>query len=101
MDTQKAWDTFIAKLNHPTKEEIDQKYLRMDVEFPNLPDLDSVEHLPHLISEAERFCHSHKPLIRNIANKLIASLFYLQMNEVKSMSSSDHSHHRCTEYFVD
>jgi patatin-like phospholipase/acyl hydrolase len=83
IDSQRAWKEFIAKVSEGNA----QKYVRIDVEFPKLPNIDSFKLIDDLVEGARSYCATQGSVIRDTANKLIASLFYLTLYGIEERAA--------------
>ncbi|KAF8241567.1 hypothetical protein K440DRAFT_569550 [Wilcoxina mikolae CBS 423.85] len=85
MDCQKAWDDFTSKRPYTTDAEGRQRYHRLNMKYSrHIPNLQDVGDFPYLKEEADRFCSENDVTLREIADKLVASLFYLQLVKVST-----------------
>ena len=79
MDSEKAWCEFVHQRCGPVETK-DQKNFRLNVNIAGaLPALDRVKDMESLEREATRFCKVHHNLIGDVAAKMIASLFYMEL----------------------
>jgi hypothetical protein len=77
MSAQRDWEKW--KLEH-REAFATEKYIRMNLELTEpLPRLDQVNVLDSLDLEATNYCRENHLLIRGIADRLIASLFYFNL----------------------
>jgi hypothetical protein len=77
MSAQRDWEKW--KLEH-REAFATEKYIRMNLELTEpLPRLDQVNVLDSLDLEATNYCRENHVLIRGIADRLIASLFYFNL----------------------
>jgi hypothetical protein len=83
LNSQHAWDSFIDARLDRQDEDITRKYTRLNLEYPDtVPALDDFEGLPVFEAAAESYCKVNESFIRDTAVKLIASLFYLELNHI-------------------
>jgi hypothetical protein len=93
LDSQLAWEDFIQKLPDSEYPEEKENYLRMNLEFLEdvpKPKLHRVEELEELRCETEAFCRRSEKLMRSIAHKLLASLFYVRLDGAPSEDDGVH-----------
>lgn len=83
LDCEKTWKNFITALGiQPEDEETKRKYQRLNPDFTDsLPKLDEVARMNELEEKTEIIFLQH-PLISEIANTLIATLFYFEIAQV-------------------
>lgn len=82
LDCERSWENFRRPLQLSNQDDT-QKYHRLNIKLDgNLPELDKVDKIPFLESEAEEFCIHNRPMIRQVATKLIASLFYFTLGQI-------------------
>ncbi|KAF8242916.1 hypothetical protein K440DRAFT_664454 [Wilcoxina mikolae CBS 423.85] len=80
MNSELAWENFRGRKNLEKLE--DQAYLRLNMELlDRIPRIDQVEDLDFLIGEATKYAEDNEVMINNTVTKLIASLFYLRLDE--------------------
>ncbi|KAF8540174.1 hypothetical protein BDD12DRAFT_980545 [Trichophaea hybrida] len=80
MNSELAWENFRGRKNLEKLE--DQAYLRLNMELlDRIPKIDQVEDLDFLIKEATKYADDNEVMINNTVIKLIASLFYLRLDE--------------------
>ncbi|KAA8902468.1 hypothetical protein FN846DRAFT_955469 [Sphaerosporella brunnea] len=82
INCEKAWSDFMAKSDRLDQENAG-RYVRMNVEFPKLPKIDKYEFIDDLIDGVKSYCDKNSSLLRDTANKLIASLFYLMLEGIE------------------
>jgi len=62
----------------------------MEFQTGKLPALDGIEEMEYMEAETTLYCKEHLDLITAISNKLISSLFYLKLDEIKQDPTDQH-----------
>jgi len=80
MNSELSWENFRGRKNLEKLE--DQAYLRLNMELlDRVPRIDQVEDLDYLIGEATRYAEDNENMVNITVTKLIASLFYMRLDE--------------------
>lgn len=93
MNSELAWENFRGRKNLERME--DHAYIRLSMEIEEAPRIDEVEKLGFLIQEANNYAQNHESVINDTVTKLIASLFYVRLDEAQADRQEDGQHHRC------
>ncbi|KAA8903651.1 hypothetical protein FN846DRAFT_779968 [Sphaerosporella brunnea] len=92
MDAQRIWERFMDKQERGTG----GKYFRLNPEFKGpLPKLDQVKDLETLEKKANDFCGEESAQLKEIADRLIASLFYFSLDNSVSVDKDGNSKYHC------
>ena len=85
LDCENTWSSFYDSLNIGEEDGYrKKKYCRINPKIRNAPPaLDSVSSMDELQEIAQRYC-STSPEIKNVASRLIASLFYFELKNAKA-----------------
>jgi len=85
LNSERIWEEFLAS-RRSDEATLTQRYFRLNVEFPRkkLPKLDSVKDMRSMADAAALYCLENSDWITSISNKLISSLFYLVIDEVRA-----------------
>lgn len=83
MNPQEAWDQYMKQPSIDSKL-LDKRFARLNVEVvQELPKLDQVEKMEDLVEQAVNFCVKYSEKIKSLSARLIASLFYLQLDTME------------------
>ena len=93
MNSELAWENFRGRKALEKME--DRAYIRLSMEMDEPPRIDEVEKLDFLIKEATRYAESHEGVINDTVTKLIASLFYVRLDEAQADRQEDGQRHLC------
>jgi hypothetical protein len=87
LDCQRTWENFIRLLNLTGDDE--RKYCRLNLDYrENLPKLDEVDKLDFL-EQTAREHFSQDSCINQVADTLVASLFYFKLNSTQRVPNSE------------
>jgi hypothetical protein len=85
---EQAWKNFIYPLNLREQDDL-RKYCRLNQDYhESLPKLDDVDKMTFL-EDSTRACFMHDKLIDQVADTLVASLFYFKLNSTMRAKGSE------------